>query len=74
VLLLFKSRVYGMLFLLGFYLLGVLWGFIFGVLNLTDKNYWHWGESIIGRLATDPGLDRLSQPGLYAGISFRTEW
>jgi hemoglobin/transferrin/lactoferrin receptor protein len=70
----FKTPGYGKLDLLGFYQLGEHSRLNFGVFNLTDKKYWQWGESLIGRLATDPGLDRLSQPGLYAGISFRTEW
>jgi hemoglobin/transferrin/lactoferrin receptor protein len=70
----FKTPGYGKLDLLGYYQFGEHSWLNFGVFNLTDKKYWQWGDSVIGRPADDPGLGRVTQPGLNAGISFRTEW
>src|SRR5690606_35186977 len=39
-----------------------------GLFNLTDRKIWSW-SSVRGRSATDPGLDRYTQPGFNAGIS-----
>ncbi len=39
-----------------------------GLFNLTDRKVWAW-SSVRGRSATDPGLDRYTQPGFNAGIS-----
>jgi hemoglobin/transferrin/lactoferrin receptor protein len=39
-----------------------------GLFNLTDREYWSW-STVRGRSATDPGLDRYTQPGFNAGIS-----
>jgi hemoglobin/transferrin/lactoferrin receptor protein len=39
-----------------------------GLFNLTDRKYWSW-STVRGRSATDPGLDRYTQPGFNAGVS-----
>lgn len=39
-----------------------------GLFNLTDRKVWSW-SSVRGRSASDPGLDRYTQPGFNAGIS-----
>ena len=40
-----------------------------GLFNITDREYWNW-SSVRGRTAGSPGLDRFTQPGFNAGLSF----
>ena len=70
----FKSPGYGKLDLTAYYQIDKHSRINAGVFNITDKKYWNWGEGLIGRDASDSGLDRLTQPGLHAGITFRMEW
>lgn len=39
-----------------------------GLFNLTDRKYWAW-SNVRGRLASNPALDRFTQPGFNAGAS-----
>ncbi len=39
-----------------------------GLFNLTDRKYWAW-STVRGRSATDPGLERFTQPGFNAGVN-----
>jgi hemoglobin/transferrin/lactoferrin receptor protein len=44
-----------------------------GVLNLTDKRYFEW-PCVRGRSATDPTIDRYSNPGVSAMVSMSYGW
>ncbi|MFK7864592.1 MAG: TonB-dependent hemoglobin/transferrin/lactoferrin family receptor [Pseudohongiellaceae bacterium] len=44
----------------------------FGVFNLTDRQYWEWGD-VIGREFNDVALNRFTRPGINASMSFRYE-
>ncbi len=41
-----------------------------GVYNITDKKYWQWNDVLV-QAADAPGLDRLTQPGRNASVTFK---
>ena len=44
-----------------------------GVLNLTDAKYFEW-PNVRGRAATDPLIDRYSEPGRSGLVSLSYGW
>jgi hemoglobin/transferrin/lactoferrin receptor protein len=44
-----------------------------GLLNLTDRTYWNWGD-IRGLGPTDPVLPYLAQPGRNVSVSLNFNW
>ena len=43
-----------------------------GLYNLTDKQYWNWGD-VRGITASNAGLSRYSQPGRYGAVNVSWE-
>lgn len=70
---LFQAPGYGALDLLGQYRFSKHASFNWGVFNLTDKKYWQWSD-VRGQSALSPARDRFTQPGRYAGASFKYQF
>jgi hemoglobin/transferrin/lactoferrin receptor protein len=43
-----------------------------GIFNLTNRQYWEWGD-VAGRELNDPALNRFTRPGINASMSLRYE-
>lgn len=64
----FQPAGYGTLDLNGWWQLTEQVALNAGLFNLTDKQYWQWGD-VRGLSASNLGLDRYTQPGRYAAIN-----
>lgn len=64
----FEPAGYGLLDLHGFVRVGNNLTLNAGLFNLTDKQYWQWGD-VRGQAASDPGLNRYSQTGRHAAVN-----
>ena len=64
----YQPSGYGTLDLLGYWQLSEEVGVNGGLYNLTDKQYWQWGD-VRGLSTSSAGLGRYSQPGRYAAIN-----
>lgn len=64
----FKTAGYGLLDLHGFVRIGDNLTLNAGLFNLTDKQYWQWGD-VRGLTQSQPGLERYSQPGRHAAVN-----
>ena len=60
----YQPSGYGTLDLLGYWQLTEEISVNGGLYNLTDKQYWQWGD-VRGLSSTSAGLGRYSQPGRY---------
>lgn len=64
----FKTAGYGLLDLHGFVRIGDNLTLNAGLFNLTDKQYWQWGD-VRGLTQSQPGMERYSQPGRHAAVN-----
>ena len=64
----YQPSGYGTLDLLGYWQLSEEVGVNGGLYNLTDKQYWQWGD-VRGLSTSSAGLGRYSQPGRYAAVN-----
>ncbi len=64
----FKTPAYTTLDLLGFYTITQRLTLNAGLFNLLDEKYWLW-DVARGRAASDPTLDRYTQPGVNVSLS-----
>ncbi|WP_286974913.1 TonB-dependent hemoglobin/transferrin/lactoferrin family receptor [Pseudomonas sp.] len=64
----FEPAGYGTLDLNGYWQVSEQFSVNAGLYNLTDKQYWQWGD-VRSLTADSPSLDRYSQPGRYAAVN-----
>jgi hemoglobin/transferrin/lactoferrin receptor protein len=68
----FEPGGYATVDLLGEYHFGEQARLNFGIFNLTDRQYWEWGD-VVAREFDDPALARFTRPGINASVSLRYE-
>lgn len=68
----FESPGYATIDVLGEYNFNDKASLNMGIFNLTDRQYWEWGD-VIGREFDDLALNRFTRPGINASMSFRYE-
>ncbi|WP_137820415.1 TonB-dependent hemoglobin/transferrin/lactoferrin family receptor [Pseudomonas sp. 2FG] len=64
----FQPSGYGLLDLNGWWQVTDEFSLNAGLFNLTDKEYWQWGD-VRGLTSLNPGITRFSQPGRHAAIN-----
>lgn len=64
----FRSPGYGILDLNAWWQLSEQVSLNGGLYNLTDKQYWQWGD-VRGRASDDAGIGRYSQPGRHMAVN-----